>query len=96
MRVPLHPLFLLTFAKEPHFLSFHNFLDFLEFFHIFLAIFSNRTATPLRIARFVAVWRRAATPAATAIFIHAHNHAYTLQEYDFNHELADPHDFFSQ
>ena len=69
------PLTLVTFAKKIHFLSFSNILDFLEFFHIFLTIFPNRTATPLRsaatlrIARYVAFWRQAATPAATAIFI---------------------------
>ena len=75
VRGPLRPLTLVTFAKKIHFLSFSNILDFLEFFHIFLTIFPNRTATPLRsaatlrIARYVAFWRQAATPAATAIFI---------------------------
>ena len=75
VRGPLRPLTLVTFAKKMHFLSFSNILDFLEFFHIFLTIFPNRTATPLRIAatlriaRYVAFWRQAATPAATAIFI---------------------------
>ena len=69
MRGPLRPLTLVTFAKKIHFLSFSNILDFLEFFHIFLTIFPNRTATPLRSARYVAFWRQAATPAATAIFI---------------------------
>ena len=68
VRRPLRPLTLITFAKKIHFLSFSNILDFLEIFHIFLTIFPNRTAT-LRIARYVAFWRQAATPAATAIFI---------------------------
>ena len=78
VRGPLRPLTLVTFAKKIHFLSFSNILDFLEFFHIFLTIFPNRTATPLRsaatlrIARYVAFWRQAATPAATAIFILDH------------------------
>lgn len=48
---PLRPLTLVTFAKKIHFLSFSNILDFLEFFHIFLTIFPNLTATPLRSAR---------------------------------------------
>ena len=73
------PPYLSYFCKKKiHFLSFSNILDFLEFFHIFLTIFPNRTATPLRsaatlrIARYVAFWRQAATPAATAIFILAY------------------------
>ena len=44
VRGPLRPLTLVTFAKKIHFLSFSNILDFLEFFHIFLTIFPNRTA----------------------------------------------------
>ena len=76
VRGPLRPLTLVTFAKK--ILSFSNILDFLEFFHIFLTIFPNRTSTPLRSAstlrntRFLVLWRQAATPAATAIFILGH------------------------
>lgn len=86
LRAPLRPLFLLTFAKESHFFSFYNFLDFLEFFQNFLAIFSNRPATPLRIpvtlriARFVSFWRWAATPAATTIFILGCGDIFSCQE----------------
>ena len=75
LQAPLRPLFLLTFAKESQFLSFYNFLDFLgDFFK------SHRYAlcilATLRIARFVAVWRRAATPTATTIFIHDMHYCY--------------------
>ena len=88
MRGPLRPLTLVTFAKKIHFLSFSNILDFLEFFHIFLTIFPNRTATllrsaaTLRIARYVAFWRQAATPSATAIFILATNEPEDDELYD--------------